>query len=86
MHMKVVGYRSLDFVSDGEKVCGTQLFTSFPEDGVTGEMTDKLFIREGSLELPALKVGQTLEVSFNRKGKPEAISAAPGGRTLNLGN
>lgn len=86
MQVKVLGFRLLDFVSNSEPVKGTQIFCSFPEDGVTGEMADKLFIREGSLELPALKVGQTLEVSFNRKGKPEAITAVPGGKTLNLGN
>lgn len=85
MHVKIIGYRKLDFFSNGEKVCGTQIFHSFPEDGIVGEVADKIFIREGSMELPPLKIGQLLDVSFNRKGKPVAISAVPGSKTLNLG-
>lgn len=72
----LLGYRKLDFTTDdGNAVKGTQLFVRFPEDGVTGEMCDKLFVRDG-VELPALTPGMTLDISFNRKGKVAAVKVA----------
>lgn len=74
MKVKLLGARELDFKSgDGSPVKGIQLFISFPEEGVAGEMVDKLFLRNGFV-LPACKPGDMLEVAFNRKGKPEAIT------------
>lgn len=72
----LLGYRPLDFTTDdGNAVKGTQLFVRFPEDGVTGEMCDKLFVRDG-IELPALTPGMTLDIRFNRKGKVAAVKVA----------
>lgn len=77
MKMILIGYRKLDFTPDnGDTVKGTQLFISYIENGVTGEMTDKLFVRDG-LELPALTPGMTLDVSFTRKGKVESVKTVP---------
>ena len=76
MIMTLKGYRKLDFTTDdGNVIKGNQLFVSFPEDGVTGEMTDKLFIQDG-MELPALAPGMSLDVTFNRRGKVVAVKAA----------
>lgn len=69
MLVKLNGYKNLDFVTEeGNAIKGTQLFVSYAEEGVVGEMTDKLFLRDG-LALPALTVGAALNVEFNRKGK-----------------
>ena len=76
MKIKVIGTRDLDFNSnDGSPVKGIQLYVSFPEENVMGEMTDRMFIRDG-FALPACKPGDMLEVVFNRKGKPESITLA----------
>jgi len=75
MEMNLVGFRKLDFTTDDGTVKGTQLFVSNEEEGVTGLMTDKLFIRDG-MELPALTVGMMLDVGFNRKGKVVAVKVA----------
>ncbi len=76
MFLKLFGFRKLDFVPDGgEAVKGNQLFVGWEEDGVTGMMTDKLFIRDG-LELPTLAPGMMLDVQFNRRGKVIAVKAA----------
>lgn len=75
MDMKLLGFRKLNFTTEDSTVKGTQLFTGNEEEGVTGLMTDKLFIRDG-MELPALTVGMTLDVSFNRKGRVVAVKAA----------
>lgn len=75
MDMTLLGFRKLDFTTEDGPVKGVQLFTSNEEEGVTGLMTDKLFIRDG-MELPALTVGMTLDVEFNRRGKVVAVKAA----------
>ena len=84
MKMELVGYKSLDFESNGERVKGTQAFVAFEEEGVEGKRTDKLFFRDG-FELPGLNAGMTLEVSFNRKGKPESVTIAQPVQRLNIG-
>lgn len=75
MRVTLIGARELDFKSgEGTDVKGIQLYISFPDESVVGEMTDKLFLRDG-FALPACKPGDALEVTFNRKGKPESIKA-----------
>jgi hypothetical protein len=74
MQVKLLGTRALDFSSnDGDAIKGLQLFICFPEESVAGEMTDKLFIREGFAIPTTCKPGDILDISFNRKGKPESI-------------
>lgn len=74
MKAKLLGARELNFQSgDGTAVKGIQFYISFPDESVVGEMTDKLFLREG-FALPACKPGDMLEITFNRKGKPETIT------------
>lgn len=73
MRVRIHGIRSLDFVSNGEKIQGTQLFFSHPSDGVIGEKTDKLFIRHG-FSLPAeLSPGSIVDVFCDIRGRVEAI-------------
>lgn len=83
MLMYLLGFKALDFESNGEQVKGTQAFVAFQEDGVTGQRTDKLFFRYG-FELPELSPGMTLEVDFNHRGKPEKVTVVQNQR-LNLG-
>lgn len=74
MQYNVEGWKLLDFVSkEGQSVKGLKLYVTCKEDGVIGLMTDSLFIRDG-IEIPKdLKVGETVEIVFNRKGKPEGV-------------
>jgi len=75
MLMNLMGFRQLDFVgNDGNAVKGTTLYVSHQETGVTGLMTDKLFIKP-EIALPkGLEVGKPFDVSFNKRGKVEAVS------------
>ena len=84
MFMSLLGYKPLDFESGNDHVKGMQLFVSYAEDGVTGHRTDKLFLKD-SFVLPELRVGDTLDVSFNHRGKAEKITVAPANQRLNLG-
>ena len=83
MNMTLLGHKFLDFESNGKQVKGSQAFVAYSEDGVVGQRTDKLFFRDG-FDLPELKPGMTLNVVFNRKGKPESVTDATSQR-LNLG-
>jgi len=74
MKQKIIGFRKLDFKSgDGSQVKGTQLFTSFPEEGVIGEMTEKIFLHD-DFAVPDCKPGDVLDITYDRKGKPVTIT------------
>ena len=76
MLMNLEGVRKLDFVSDGETIQGTQIFVTFKENGVTGMMAEKLFLRS-DVSLPEnLKIGEAIDVTFNRRGKVESVKIA----------
>lgn len=73
MKMNLLGIKTLDFTSaDKTQIKGVQLFVSFEDEGVIGQRTDKLFLKDG-FTLPALKPGDVLDVTYNRHGKPESI-------------
>ena len=73
MHHKIHGFRNLDFkANDGNQVQGVQLFTTYQADGVTGEHTDKIFIR-ADMEIPSVKIGDTIDVFYNNRGKVESV-------------
>lgn len=75
MQHKIHGYRELDFkASDGKDIRGMQLFTTYPAADVTGEQTDKLFIR-ADMEMPSIKIGDTIDVFYNNRGKVESVKA-----------
>jgi hypothetical protein len=77
MHANLLGIRILDFTgNDGKAVKGTQLFIAFQDKDVTGQATDKLFVRSDITLPKGLEVGKAIHVFFNRKGKVEAISIA----------
>lgn len=84
MKVRLLGSKKLDFTSnDGSLIQGTQIFMSFPEEGVKGERCDKLFVKDG-FALPPLKPGELLDISFNNKGKPESIK--PAAKQVNIPN
>ena len=44
--MKILGHKFVDFKDkDGNAVCGHSLFVSYHDDNVTGEATDKLWVK-----------------------------------------
>lgn len=85
MEMILLGSKKLNFTNNqGESVKGTQVFVSFEEEGVEGQRTDTLFFRDG-FELPNFKPGMTIDVVFNRKGKPVQVVATSASQRINLG-
>lgn len=79
MLVYLCGHRHLSFQNNnGEVIEGEQLFVSYPKDGVNGEMTDKVFVRPG-VSLPSkMAPGDTLDIAFDNRGKPEKITVVTG--------
>ena len=75
--MKLLGYATLDFTSsDGKVIKGTSVYAASEDENVKGLRADKLFLRE-DINLPdGVKVGDTIDVTFNMKGKPESVQLA----------
>lgn len=67
----LMGYRALDFKStDGGQVVGTQLFTAFASNGVSGQETTKLFVNPSMVPKNLDDyLGVELDVEFNQKGR-----------------
>lgn len=77
MRVQLLGVQRIEFNNaNGEKISGNNFFISFKDENVNGEKTEKLFIKEG-IEIPKdLKLNDTIEVTFNMKGKVESVSKA----------
>lgn len=76
MIVQLLGYQTVDFTNkNGEQIRGSNIFVSFEDENVTGLHTEKFFIREG-INLPeGTKIKDTIDLSFNMKGKVESIFA-----------
>ncbi|MEY8284588.1 hypothetical protein AALA13_12275 [Lachnospiraceae bacterium 50-23] len=77
MQAKLLGFMNVDFTNkNGERIVGMNIFVAFKDENVHGLKTEKFFLKE-SVALPEqVKVNDTLEISFNYKGKIESITKA----------
>jgi hypothetical protein len=78
MKVKLFGVQDVNFTNaNGETINGTNIFVGFSDENVEGLRTEKFFIKD-SVPFPAenVKINSTLELSFNHKGKVEAIYSA----------
>jgi len=74
MQAKLVGVQHVNFTNNsGETITGTNIFCAFKDENVEGLRTDKFFLKEG-IKLPDCKINDALEISFNMKGRVEAVS------------
>lgn len=81
MQVYLCGERNLDFTSkDGKQIKGTQLFVSYPWEGVTGEMTDKIFARPEIALPPEMAPGDILDITFDKRGRAEKIIVVKQGK------
>ena len=73
MQVKLLGVQNVNFTnSNGETVSGTNIFCAFKDSNVEGLRSEKFFIKK-DITLPDCKPNETLELTFNMKGKVEAI-------------
>lgn len=77
MQVKLVGVQPINFTNNsGEVIKGMNIFVGFKDENVEGLRTEKFFLREG-ISLPKeTKLNDTIDLSFNHKGKIEMINKA----------
>lgn len=77
MKAKIVGIQELNFQTDrGENIVENNLFILHEDENVTGLKASKVFVKEG-VNLPKdVKLNDMIDISFNMKGKVEAIYKA----------
>ncbi|MDD3140931.1 MAG: hypothetical protein PHX08_18445 [Lachnospiraceae bacterium] len=74
MQAKLIGLQRISFVNNsGETINGTNFFCAFKDEHVEGLRTEKFFLKP-EIKIPECKLNDTLDISFNMKGKVEAIS------------
>lgn len=78
MEAHLIGIQKVHFTNNsGEEISGTNIFCAFKDENVEeGLRTDKFFLREGIVLPKDAKVNSVLELSFNHKGKIEAVYKA----------
>lgn len=77
MQAKLIGVQQINFTNNnGEAINGTNLFVAFKDENVEGLRTDKFFIKDGITLPKDTKLNDTIELSFNYKGKIEMIYKA----------
>lgn len=80
---KVLATRRLDFTTDeGEHIQGRQLYVCIPSDepGWDGHEVLKIWVPDSAkdaADCAALIHGDTVEIDFNRRGKPYVVDYTP---------
>lgn len=76
MQVRLIGTQLVNFTnSNGETIKGTNIFCAFKDEKVEGLRTEKFFLKDG-IKLPECKLNDTINISFNMKGKVEAVYKA----------
>lgn len=75
MIVKLLGYQNIDFTSNqGDRIVGTNLFVSYPDNNVKGLRSDRKFASRKAIADQELKVDSYYDVSINFNGKVEKVS------------
>lgn len=87
MTAKVLGTRDLDFkANDGKEIRGRQVFVAYKQDGVDGDMVDKVFIKHDSpLAYVSFKYGVDYDFIYEVygfRGKPQLVDIKKDGKSL----
>lgn len=76
MQVSLVGVQRVNFTNNvGEVIKGTKLYCAFADGNVDGLRTEAFFVKP-EVKIPECKINDTIELSFNMKGKIEKISKA----------
>ena len=76
MQVQLVGVQPVKFTNNnGEIINGTNIFCAFKDENVEGLRTEKFFLKAG-IKLPECKLNDTIDISFNMKGKVEMVHKA----------
>jgi hypothetical protein len=68
------GYSEVNFKTDrGDHIEGLNLYVSYEDNNVIGEKCERFFVNK-DIAIPNLKVGDSLNLFFNHRGKVESIT------------
>lgn len=71
---KVIGLGKVDFETrDGNRIIGYSVFVTFHRSGVDGLAAEKFFISDSKFSASPFKLGDIVEIFFNRYGKVNSI-------------
>ena len=73
----LLGYQKLDFqTASGDNIKGTNLYLSYSDDNenIVAETCRKFLLRPNLAKPENVKIGDSVNVTFNHKGKIESIS------------
>ena len=77
MKAKLVGVQGVHFTNNsGEEINGANIFCEFQDENVEGLRTEKFFLKDGITLPKDTKLNDTIDISFNMKGKVEMILKA----------
>ena len=76
--MKVMGFKDtvFDFPKENKQVKGMTLFLSEERKNVTGLACESVFVSDGKLDGYKPKLGDSLNVNYNKYGKVRDIAVA----------
>ena len=70
----VNGYSEVNFKTDrGDLIECLNLYVSYEDNNVIGEKCERFFVNK-DIAIPGLKVGDSLNLFFNHRGKIESIT------------
>lgn len=68
------GRQKISFANaQGELIEGENWFVSYLDESVEGEKTEKFFVKP-EVKIPAVTIGDKVNIYFNQKGRVEAIT------------
>lgn len=77
MKAQLVGVQGVHFTNNnGEEVNGTNIYCVFQYENVDGLRSEKFFLKDGITLPKDTKLNDTIDITFNMKGKVEAIFKA----------
>lgn len=75
MKTNLLGVQKINFTNnDGEVINGTNIFVAFADENVKGYRTEKFFVKENIALPKGIQINDTIDLSFNHKGKIESIN------------
>lgn len=73
--MKLIGFRESSFQpkDSNERIEGFNLYFAFPEDNVTGEACERVFLSKKKMDGYVPKLGDKIGLVYNRYGKVDRL-------------
>lgn len=74
---KVVGTRNVDFTdNNGNRILGLNVYVTRKEEGVIGNMSDKIFIGQGAqFEIPVFELDTEYDFIYDGFGRRQSLVA-----------